>query len=62
MSENFSFLKSNRFWALVLGAAALYLQKKGILAEAEMIFVETILGGFVGIRTADRISEKLGGK
>jgi hypothetical protein len=26
-----------------------------------MILINTILGGFIGIRTVDRVSEKIGG-
>jgi hypothetical protein len=60
MNEQFAFLTSNRFWALVLGAVAYYLQQKGIFGESEMLLVATITAGFIGIKTLDRASEKLG--
>lgn len=58
MKEQFAFLTSNRFWALVLGAVAFYLQQKGIFGTAEMLLVATITGGFVVIRTTDRATEQ----
>lgn len=53
-----AFLKSNRFWAMILGAVAVYLQAKGIFGEAEMILVATVTGIFVAVRTVDRAFEK----
>ena len=58
MSNNFAFLQSTRFWALILGAVAYYLQSKGFIGEAEMILVATITAGFTTIRTIDRASEQ----
>ena len=55
-----SFLKSNRFWALTLGSVIFYLKTKGWLGDPEVILIETILGGFITIRTVDRATEKLG--
>lgn len=52
--KTFDFLKSNRFWAVVVGAIALYLQQKGIFGEAEMTLVATIAGLFTLVRTVDR--------
>lgn len=60
MPDKLLFLTSNRFWALVIGAVALYLKTKGIFGDAEMVLVATITGGFIGIRTIDRASENLG--
>lgn len=60
MENKFSFVYSTRFWALVVGAIVLYLQTKGIIGKEEVILLETILGGFVGIRTIDRFAEKNG--
>lgn len=54
------FLQSNRFWALVVGAVVLYLQNKGFIGMHETVLIETILAGFVGIRTVDRTAEHLG--
>ena len=56
------FLTSTRFWAMVLGAVAVYLNRKGILGDAEFALVGTILGGFIGVRTIDRLGEKVGCK
>jgi len=60
--ENFEFLKSSRFWFMIIGAVALYLQNKGIIGEAELTFIGTIVTGFIGIRTVDRLGEKIGGE
>jgi hypothetical protein len=60
--ENFEFLKASRFWAMVIGAVALYLQNKGVIGEAELTFIVTIISGFIGIRTVDRFGEKIGGE
>lgn len=54
------FLKSNRFWAVVLNAIVVYLQQRGFIGEAELALVTAILAPFVIIRTADRFSEKIG--
>lgn len=54
MKENFAFLKSNRFWALVIGAISMYLQAKGIIGDAEMILIATITSGFIVVKTVDR--------
>lgn len=58
--NRFEFLKSTRFWALVVGALCLYLYTKGWIGQPEVVLIETILGGFVGIRTVDRFGEKSG--
>jgi len=58
MKSNFSFLTSNRFWAMIVGAVAVYLQAKGVLGEAEMLLIATITAGFTIVRTADRMSEQ----
>lgn len=57
-SIDFSFLKSNRFWALVIGAVATYLATKGIIGQAEMVLIDTIAFAFIGIRTIDRATEQ----
>lgn len=57
---NFDFLKSNRFWAIVIGAVALYAQTKGWIGEPEMILIGTIMAGHVAVRTVDRFAEKAG--
>jgi len=62
MKEQLRFLSSPRFWALVLGATLIYLKTKGYIGEAEMVMANTILGGFVIIKTTDRFAEKVGEK
>lgn len=58
--KSFKFLKAPRFWALVVGAIVFYGKTKGFIGDAEMVLIETILGGFITIRTTDRFSEQLG--
>jgi len=57
---NLEFSKSNRFWALTVGAVVFYLKSKGLIGNEETILIETILGGFIGIKTIDRLGEKIG--
>lgn len=54
------FLKSNRFWVAVVIAVGAYLQSKGWLGEEERNLIVTLGGLFIGIKTVDRASEKLG--
>jgi len=54
---DWSFLKSTRWWALVIGAVSVYAQLKGWIGEAEMALIATITGGFITVRTVDRISD-----
>lgn len=58
--KHIAFLKSNRFWALVVLAVVMYLNSLEIipanLAQSFMI----LLGGHIGIRTIDRGTEKFG--
>lgn len=61
MNEKFLFLTSTRFWSIVVGAVVVYLEVKGFIGEAEMFLLNTILGGFVIVKTVDRASEKIGG-
>ena len=56
--KSFPFLYATRFWALVVGAASLYAQQKGWIAEAEMLLIATITGGFTIVRTIDRATEQ----
>lgn len=58
MKEKFAFLTSTRFWALVIGAILFYLKSKNWIGESEMILVNTILAGFITIKTIDRASEQ----
>lgn len=54
------FLKSVRFWKLVLAGLAFALADVGVITPAILILVETILLGSVGVRTIDRLGEKAG--
>lgn len=58
MKDRFLFLTSTRFWALVIGAVMFYLKVKGWIGEPEMILANTILAGFITIKTIDRASEQ----
>ena len=60
--NQFLFLKSTRFWALLVGAVSLYLKTKGIFGDAEMVLVTTIMAGFISIRTVDRSFDKVSNK
>ena len=54
------FLKSNRFWALVIGALVHAAFVDGIISAAFHEAGLMIAGGFVGLRTLDRATEWLG--
>lgn len=56
--NTFAFLRATRFWALVIGALAVYAKLKGWIGEAEMALIATITGGFVAVRTVDRATEQ----
>lgn len=55
-------LKSTRFWALVIGALAVYAKMKGWIGEPEMILIDTIMGGHILVRTTDRTVDTIAGK
>lgn len=57
--ERLDFLGSTRFWVMVLGAVAVYLEAKGWLGEAERNLIATIVAGFITVRTVDRLGEKV---
>lgn len=61
--KNFEFLKSVRFWKLVVIAVLVVLQQEGFipdgLADALARVLEFVLGGSVVVRTVDRFAEKL---
>jgi len=56
------FLKANRFWALIILCIAVYLKQVGFALDANALadFLINISGGFIGVRTVDRFSEKFG--
>jgi len=55
---DFSFMLSNRFWALIIGATIVYLKAKGLIGIDETVLVSTIVYGFIGVRTIDRLGDK----
>jgi len=59
---DWSFLGSTRFWCVVVGAALIYLKSRGWIGEAETILINTILAGYVAIRTVDKAAAKIGGQ
>jgi len=59
---SFEFLKSTRFWKLVLAGFAAVLFKEGVITQTVLALIETILVGSVVIRTVDRFGEKIGNK
>lgn len=56
---DFTFLKSNRFWVLVIGAVAVYAEAKGWIGEPERNLIATLSAVFISVRTLDRTVEKL---
>lgn len=54
------FATSNRFWVMLLGAVAVYLEAKGWIGEAERNLIATVSAIFVTVRTLDRSAEKMG--
>jgi hypothetical protein len=58
--KQFSFLKSNRFWAMVAFVAVLVAQDNGVVSMQTADYLLALLGGFIGVRTIDRFAEKSG--
>lgn len=56
-SNTWDFLKATRFYALVIGAVALYAKGKGWIGDSEVLLITTIMGGFITVRTIDRFSD-----
>lgn len=57
--SKFAFLGAPRFWAMVVGAVAIYLQSKGLIGDPEMLLIATLSAGFIGINTIDRSVETI---
>ena len=57
----FNFLKSTRFWALILIAIVKVVDGEGLLPVYWAEGLYTILAGFTVIRTVDRGTEFVGG-
>ena len=62
MKIDLTFLRSNRFWSLVLFALSFLLGKIGVFDAVTTNTLLTLFGGFIGIRTIDRFAEKIGNK
>lgn len=58
--EWYAFLKSTRFWIMVMGAFSVYAESKGWIGEPERNLMATISTIFVTVRTLDRGAEKMG--
>ena len=62
MVKNFPFLRSTRFWAVVIFALAIWLGDAGVMPAELVAFLQTVTGGHVGLRTIDRFGETVGKK
>ncbi len=60
MTSQFAFLKSQRFWALVI-ASLVIASDGGFTAEAWTKALLALVAGFISIRTVDRFGEFVGG-
>jgi len=56
---DWTFLKSTRFYAIVLIAVTGYLEAKGYIGQSEMVMIWTIAGGFGIVKTVDRTVDKV---
>jgi hypothetical protein len=59
---NTDFLKSNRFWALVILVLGGYLQAQGLIASDFGLAIQTLALGFVTVGTVDKFAKSLSGK
>ena len=59
MIGDWSFLKSRRFWALVIIGIFKALETVGALPSVLVDAFITVLGGFIGIDTIDKFSRTL---
>jgi len=59
MIGDWSFLKSRRFWALILIAIVNVLKSEGIITPEIAQGLILILSGFITIRTVDKAFENL---
>jgi hypothetical protein len=56
------FLKSNRFYAILLAVAINLMQVRGWISNELATTIIVALVGFITVRTADRLGESVGGK
>lgn len=59
--SKFSFLKSTRFWGLIIIAVIKVLESELILSSEIANSIYVIIGGFIGIRTIDKFPQALNG-
>lgn len=59
LPDQFAFLSSSRFWAIVIAGLTAYAQQKGWIGTAELALIGTITGGFTVVRTVDRHTDKM---
>lgn len=57
---DFSFLKAERFWAMVIGCLVIA-ANGGFTFDAWSKALGAFVVGFIGVRTIDRATEKMGG-
>lgn len=57
-----AFVRSTRFWVMILGATSVYLETKGWIGEPERNFIATISTVFITVKTLDRGAEKMASK
>lgn len=57
---NTDFLKSNRFWAAVIGALVKVLSTEGVIPASVADAIIALIVAFIGVRTVDRFGEKVG--
>lgn len=62
LPDELLFLKSTRFWAIVLIGVTAYAKVKGWVGEAELALIGTIAGGYTTVRTIDRSVDKTAGE
>jgi hypothetical protein len=55
---DFSFLKSNRFWALIIAGLAVA-SEGNFIKDAWIKGLLVVIGGFVSVRTVDRFGDKV---
>ena len=60
MDSKWAFLKSRRFWGLVIIAILKVLESQGIWGTEIVNPLILLISGFIGIRTVDRFAEKFG--
>lgn len=55
-----AFIRSTRFWVMILGSLAVYAETKGWIGEPERNLIATISTVFITVKTLDRGAERIG--